>query len=565
MPAFYFALSDTLVANDLNQGTRISYGNVRYRVVTLRGEVIEISGTMSGGGSSQFRGKMGQNVKTKTANQHNKSITSGEDLDTLKINAEDIQTQMYYQQQRQGELDIEIQDIETTLKQHQNNIKRMEIDLKSLRDQLPRVAEQLQRQKLKMDQTKADPKIVKQLEQTIDEKRTLLNESQAAAKVLTDQVDRIDKQIDAIKNDKVKSLQKRITDIGKQITKLSKHLSQLRVEITTAARDLKKTETKIANTAQEITDMEDSIRKNKAEQEIAKKDEAELEQRLVTIKEEISAAQTGSSDIKKEIVALQKEETTGKMLRLEFEQKLGVLSKKIADLKSHMPHWSNKLKPLKLHKIPNENTTNDEQLKTYTEDDLMTHKLQDLQYKISVLEEDLKNRTPNLNVIDEYFQKRAVYLDRVEVLTEITNKRNEMRQVYEDVKKKRYIEFMNGFSIISKKLKEMYQMITLGGDAELELVDSMDPFSEGISFSVRPPKKSWKNISNLSGGEKTLSSLALVFALHYYKPSPLYFMDEIDAALDFRNVSIVAHYIKVKIYFEFYSFCCSIKNCFFFL
>ena len=57
------------------------------------------------------------------------------------------------------------------------------------------------------------------------------------------------------------------------------------------------------------------------------------------------------------------------------------------------------------------------------------------------------------------------------------------------------------------------QMITLGGDAELELVDTLDPFSEGIVFSVRPPKKSWKNISNLSGGEKTLSSLALVSVL----------------------------------------------------
>lgn len=68
-----------------------------------------------------------------------------------------------------------------------------------------------------------------------------------------------------------------------------------------------------------------------------------------------------------------------------------------------------------------------------------------------------------------------------------------------------------------------------------------------LFFSVRPPKKSWKNISNLSGGEKTLSSLALVFALHHYKPTPLYVMDEIDAALDFKNVSIVANYIKVRI------------------
>ena len=81
---------------------------------------------------------------------------------------------------------------------------------------------------------------------------------------------------------------------------------------------------------------------------------------------------------------------------------------------------------------------------------------------------------------------------------------------YDQLCKERLDSFMAGFSVITAQLKEMYQMITLGGDAELELVDSLDPFSEGIVFSVRPPKKSWKNISNLSGGEKTLSSLALV-------------------------------------------------------
>ena len=54
---------------------------------------------------------------------------------------------------------------------------------------------------------------------------------------------------------------------------------------------------------------------------------------------------------------------------------------------------------------------------------------------------------------------------------------------------------------------------------------------QGVVFSVRPPRKSWKAIANLSGGEKTLASLALVFALHHYKPTPLYVMDEIDAAL----------------------------------
>lgn len=88
-------------------------------------------------------------------------------------------------------------------------------------------------------------------------------------------------------------------------------------------------------------------------------------------------------------------------------------------------------------------------------------------------------------------------------------------------------------------------MITQEGDAELELVDPSNPFAGGIVFSVRPPKKSWKRIQNLSGGEKTLSSLALVFALHQFRPTPIYFLDEIDAALDHRNVSTIALYVAV--------------------
>jgi structural maintenance of chromosome 4 len=141
------------------------------------------------------------------------------------------------------------------------------------------------------------------------------------------------------------------------------------------------------------------------------------------------------------------------------------------------------------------------------------------------------------------------YLQHFHSVTEldaVTEERNDARKSHEELRRLRLEKFMDGFGQITLKLKEMYQMITLGGDAELELVDSLDPFSEGIVFSVRPPKKSWKNIANLSGGEKTLSSLALVFALHHFKPTPLYVMDEIDAALDFKNVSIVANYIKER-------------------
>eukprot|EP01083_Nonionella_stella_P295727 1004978_1 len=152
----------------------------------------------------------------------------------------------------------------------------------------------------------------------------------------------------------------------------------------------------------------------------------------------------------------------------------------------------------------------------------------------------------NMGAIEAYRVKDTEYVDRLKDLQGCKVQRDKIREEYENYKRMRFDSFMNGFSIITKKLKEMYRMLTCGGDAELELVDSIDPFSEGVQFSVRPPKKSWKNISNLSGGEKTLSSMALVFALHHYKPTPLYVMDEIDAALDFKNVSIVANYIQKR-------------------
>ena len=87
-----------------------------------------------------------------------------------------------------------------------------------------------------------------------------------------------------------------------------------------------------------------------------------------------------------------------------------------------------------------------------------------------------------MTIIETCKLQEEIYLKRVGELEEITRKRDQQRKYHEDLRKQRLNEFMSGFTIISNKLKEMYQMITLGGDAELELVDSLDPFSEGIVF-----------------------------------------------------------------------------------
>lgn len=68
----------------------------------------------------------------------------------------------------------------------------------------------------------------------------------------------------------------------------------------------------------------------------------------------------------------------------------------------------------------------------------------------------------------------------------------ELKRIIDNLKDERLRMFREGFGIINAKLKEVYQHLTRGGDAELELIDALDPFSDGVNFSVRPPKKSWK-------------------------------------------------------------------------
>jgi structural maintenance of chromosome 4 len=208
-----------------------------------------------------------------------------------------------------------------------------------------------------------------------------------------------------------------------------------------------------------------------------------------------------------------------------------IIPKKKANLKEYDKYF--KLKFLKME-YPQE------------EINKLISQTKDIEYVLSLYESQIKNMKPNMQAIIEYKNTLITLRERENDLTNTIEKLQKANDIYQNVKQRRQNEFMEGFNIINSKLIEMYRLLTKGGDAELELADSLDPFNEGITFTVRPNRKCWKSMGNLSGGEKTLSSLSLIFALHHYKPSPLYVMDEIDAALDFRNVSVIAEYIKER-------------------
>jgi structural maintenance of chromosome 4 len=221
-----------------------------------------------------------------------------------------------------------------------------------------------------------------------------------------------------------------------------------------------------------------------------------------------------------------------------MRNKLDENQKILAENQKRSRYWEEKLGKLTLQNVSDLGDDHEvPELQTFTADELADMNKESLKAVIAALEEKTQNASVDLSVVEEYRRRVAEYEARSADLNEALAAGDAAKARLDSLRSSRLTGFMEGFSTISLRLKEMYQMITMGGNAELELVDSLDPFSEGILFSVMPPKKSWKNISNLSGGEKTLSSLALVFALHHYKPTPLYVMDEIDAALDFRNVS----------------------------
>lgn len=535
LPAFYYALHDTLVAQDLDQATRIAYGRIRYRVVTLKGELIELSGTMSGGGRTVLRGRMGQKVV--------RSEPSNADVEKLQSQLDIIFKECNNLRAKQQPLEQQIHVLTTALRDMKIDRQKFSIEVQTLKEQEPSLQAQLKAQEKKVANSISDPKKVAQLQQALDAAKLHLDEVEENSASVEREVECINSKIDDISGNRVRNQQKKIAQLTKSIDKAKAEICRLQVAIKTAERNVKKTEKYIETLESDVHACEERLRNIQKEQSELEEHAKVIIDELKEINEALTERDDALSSLRDELNELQAREDKMKAVKIDLDQKLHESRKLLKELQQVIPEYNRKIADLKLRAIPCETL---EPLKDLTEEEIDQLDAKMVAQNLQKAKKRLPEQIPNMQIIADYQEKDALYIRRAADLEEMTLMRNKMRDIYEIARRRRIQEFQDGFSLITMKLKEMYQMITLGGDAELELVDSLDPFSEGIAFSVRPPKKSWKSISNLSGGEKTLSSLALVFALHHYKPTPLYFMDEIDAALDFKNVSIVGNYIKER-------------------
>ncbi|EXB31972.1 Structural maintenance of chromosomes protein 4 [Morus notabilis] len=538
--AFFAALGNTIVAKDLDQATRIAYsGNKEFRrVVTLDGALFEKSGTMSGGGGKPRGGRMGTSIRVTSvsaeavANAEKELFMMVEKLKSIRERISDAVRRYQASEKTVAHLEMELAKTQKEI----DSLDTQHNYLEKQRDSLEAASQPKQEELNRLEELK---NIISAEEKVIDK---LIKGSEK----LKDKASELQRNIENAGGERLKAQKSKVNKIQSDIEKNSTDINRHKVQIETGQKTIMKlrkgiddSRLEIERLSQEKEKLRDKFKEVEQKAFTVQENYKKIQELIDKHKEVLDKAKSDYNKMKKTVDELRASEVDAdykfkdmKKLYNELELKGKGYKKKLDELKNaltkHMEQIQRDLvDPEKLQAI-----LTDETFKKPCD-------LKRCLEMVTLLETQLKEMNPNLDSIAEYRSKVSVYSDRVEDLNTVTQQRDNIKKQYDEWRKKRH-----GFNSISLKLKEMYQMITLGGDAELELVDSLDPFSEGVVFSVRPPKKSWKNIANLSGGEKTLSSLALVFALHHYKPTPLYVMDEIDAALDFKNVSIVGHYVK---------------------
>lgn len=190
----------------------------------------------------------------------------------------------------------------------------------------------------------------------------------------------------------------------------------------------------------------------------------------------------------------------------------------------------------------------DNSLKMLTEESEVEAMLEKLKEGVSSLESMIMmSRAPNLKALEKIREVKDSYrevLDAFDISTITTKKRN---QEFEQVKAKRFHLFSQCFEHVSVVIDQIYKKLCRNASAQaiLSAENPNEPYLDGINYNCVAPGKRFMAMDNLSGGEKAIAALALVFAIHSFRPAPFFVLDEVDAALDNTNIGKVTGFFRM--------------------
>ena len=509
--AFWYVFGDTIVVDSLKDARRLMGG---VRLVDLKGSLIEASGAMRGGSKS-------------------KTHLSFSDIDRSKLEkvTQELNDAITSQDALSGEL---------------AELKKEVVELESnLRDFRTEADKEMQVKDLGVRRKEFEGKlevIGKDLETKIREKEALDLRKQELISKIEEHAQRLD-ELNSIKEEKGKLLLKGTKkEQAQKARNLEEEVSKLNETILRHSSEKDALEKKIELLIERKEEISNGIESKEKEIEKHKNSIEELKQSRSNYRDELKALMAVEEQMTGKIKELSANRDKIYRETVSVENDLDRINTRIEsyyDLisraKYRLPTLEDAVREL------------DEELKLYNVE-ITGNKMpnvESLKDSMKVIEESMRELEPvNMRALEEYEHQteRKTKLD--EDVKHLKDQKKNLVELVKEITAKKKDRFYDVFDEINKNFEEAYARLSEGGEAELKLEDSENIFESGLTMKARPRGKKVLLLSALSGGEKSIASLAFIFAIQNYDPSPFYVLDEVDMFLDGVNTETVSRMIK---------------------
>ncbi|CAM0873936.1 unnamed protein product [Alopecurus aequalis] len=547
--AVLYAVGNTLVCGTLDEAKMLSWSGERYKVVTIDGILLTKSGTITGGvsGGMGARSNKWDDGRIESLKKRKRQLES--ELSKLGSPRE-LQIKDLDVSEKITGLEKKLHDLNVKQNHHNKKLHKLSSEKHNIGEEINR----LERGKEELESLLAENESeVRKQERKINEIVDWIFKDFS----MTAGVKNIHKYEERQLKD-VQALQERKLSLSNQMSKLK---NQLEYE---QKRYMQEPIEKLMETHDSLEKELKSLREAESR---AKIQAEQISNQMKELKAEAEDWKSKSDGCENAIDGLKKKNGSVAAALSKLERQVKSQEGQLVQLRSrrHEIHEKCELEQLKLPTV-NDQTDTGSSLQELVLDFSQLSKiyLQHMQlFERDKFEAEFKQRTgtlvakiessaPNLKAPDQYEALQRKEREATEKFEAARKEQQDITEKYNSVKERRQQLFMEAFDHITKGIDIIYKQLTtsrmhpLGGMANLNLENEDEPFRYGVNYTVMPPTKRFRDMELLSGGEKTVAALALLFAIHSFRPSPFFILDEVDAALDNLNVAKVAGFIKSK-------------------